>query len=119
VTRHQPKSNGTSSTVATLIRTTTLKREHEQAFLSSRRPPDSSLTEEEPGTLLYVLHRHPTEPHTYVWVERYRDREALSAHTEAAYIAEAMGKLANWLAKPPEMTELTQIVPADPDGVWR
>jgi quinol monooxygenase YgiN len=55
--------------------------------------------------------RHPTEPHTYVWMERHRDEEALKVHSETSYIAEAMSKVPEWWATRPELLKLTQMVP--------
>jgi quinol monooxygenase YgiN len=105
-----PSIHGDSS-VVTLVVTMTIHPEKEQEFVDFAAATARTVRESEPGTLLYVLHRHPTEPHTYVWVERYRDAEALKAHTEAPYMAEAMSKLPNWLSHPPEMIQLSQIEP--------
>jgi quinol monooxygenase YgiN len=44
-------------------------------------------------------------------VERCRDAKALKAHAQAPYVAEAMSRLPNWLSKPPELIQLSQIVP--------
>jgi quinol monooxygenase YgiN len=66
---------------------------------------------EEPGTSLYVLHSHRTEPHTYVAMERYRDADALRTHCEAPYVADALQKLQDWLAKPIASLQLSQILP--------
>jgi quinol monooxygenase YgiN len=100
-----------NSDAITLIGTMAIKPEHEQEFVEFAAATAQTVHEQEPGTILYVLHQHATEPHTYVWVERYRDAEAWKAHTQAPYIAEAMRKLANWLSKPPELIQLSQIVP--------
>ena len=48
----------------------------------------------EPGTLLYVLTKHPTREHTYVWVERYRDAVAAERHRDSSYMAEVRPKFA-------------------------
>ena len=77
----------------TLIGTMTIKPEHEAEFVDFATGIAQAVHEREPGTILYVPHEHPTEPHTYVWVERYRDPEALRAHEQASYIAEAMSRL--------------------------
>lgn len=108
----QPNSGGHGdSRVVTLVITMTLQPDSEQEFVDFAATLVRTVTESEPDTLLYALHRHPSEPHTYIWVERYRDAEALQVHTEAPYMAEAMGKLPNWLAQPPEMIQLSQIEP--------
>lgn len=88
-----------------------VKAEHEREFLDFATNTVRTVHEKEPGTILYVLHKHPTEPYTYVWVERYCSAEALEIHTNAAYIAEAMRRLPNWLSKPPDLIQLRQIVP--------
>lgn len=41
----------------------------------------------EPGTLLYVLTKHPDEPHTYLWIERYRDQTALRSSPGSSVIS--------------------------------
>ncbi len=105
-----PNPHGDSN-VITLIVTMTIKPEHEAEFVAFATSIAQAVHAREPGTILYVLHEHPTEPHTYVWVERYRDPEALSAHQQAPYIAEAMSRLPNWLSKAPELTQLKQIAP--------
>jgi quinol monooxygenase YgiN len=101
------------SDVVTLLVTMAVKPAHEQEFLDFVAYFAKKVHANEPGTLLYVLTKHPTEPHTYLWVERYRDQEALKAHSETSYIGEAMSKVQDpkWWAKPPEMLQLTQVVP--------
>ncbi len=96
----------------TLVGTMTIKPEHEEEFLAYATSTVETVLQKEPGTILYTLHSHPTTAHAYVWVERYRDANALEAHAEAPYIREAMGKLQKWLAEPPELLQLRQIVPA-------
>jgi quinol monooxygenase YgiN len=49
----------------------TVKAEHEQEFLNYAANTARTVHENEPDTILHVLHKHPTEPYTYVWVERY------------------------------------------------
>lgn len=102
-----------SSDVVTQVVTMALKPEYEQEFLDFAAYFVEKVHANEPGTLLYVLTKHPTEPYTYVWIERYRDQAALQAHGETPYIGEAMSKVQNpkWWSKPHEMLQLTQIVP--------
>lgn len=64
----------------------------------------------EPDTLLYVLTKDPERDHTFVWIERYRDQQALARHSEAPYMADALAKLPGWWSSPPEMVQLRQIV---------
>jgi len=41
-------------------------------------------TNREPGCLLYTLNKGE-EPHTYVFIERYRDEEAVRAHRSSQH----------------------------------
>ncbi len=100
------------SDAITFVATVTIKPEHEEEFVALVTAMADKVQVNEPGTTLYVLHRHPTEPHTYVAVERYCDADALTAHAESPYFGEAMGKLQDWLAKPIEFLQLHQIVPS-------
>jgi len=48
----------------------------------------SKLTEEsrkEPGCLMYVVHRHKTEPRRFFIYEQYKDDAALEAHRAAPH----------------------------------
>lgn len=88
-----------------------IKPEHEQEFLQLARDTAAKVHSEEPGVLLYVLTKHPTEPSTYVWLERYRDPAAVDAHMNSAHMKAAIAKLHDWLAKPPELMKLEQMLP--------
>ena len=100
------------SDAITFVATVTIKPEHEKEFVALVTATTNTVLGNEPGTTLYVTHAHPTEPHAYVSVERYRNAEALKAHAEAPYLREAMGKLEEWLAKPIDFLQLRQIVPS-------
>ena len=103
------RGNGETLTV---IGTMRIKPEHEEEFVELATSVVQAVHEQEPGTILYVLHKHPSEAHVYVWVERYRDAEAQQAHLAAPYIADAFAKLPDWLSAPPEFEELSQLAPA-------
>jgi quinol monooxygenase YgiN len=98
--------------VITFVAMVTIKPEHEEEFVALVTTTVDIVLANEPGTILYVLHKHPTEPHTYVAIERYRDAEALKAHADGPYFGDAMGKLQQWLAKPIDALQLSQIVPS-------
>lgn len=55
-----------NSEVVTLIVTMALKPEYEQEFLDLASRTVNKVHVNQPGALLYVLTRHPTEPHTYL-----------------------------------------------------
>ena len=39
----------------------------------------------EPGTLVFVIHRSPTDPHEFFLYEQYRDQEAYQAHQQTPH----------------------------------
>lgn len=99
------------ASVVTLVVTMTFKPEHDQDFVNLARAFVAKVHALEPDTLLYALTKHPTEPHTYVWVERYRNLAALEAHGGSPHMAEVFPSVERWLAKPPEMLQLAQVAP--------
>ncbi len=96
----------------TLVVTMSIKPEFEDEFLAMARGFADLVYANEPGVLLYVLTKHPTEEHTYVWVERYRDEATLKQHGETSYMAEVRPKLGQYLAGRPEALRLRQVVPS-------
>jgi quinol monooxygenase YgiN len=105
------EDRGNGDTV-TVIGTMKVKPEHEEEFVELATRVVQAVHEQEPGTILYVLHKHPSEPHTYVWVERYRDEGAHQAHVSTSYFADAVAKLPDWLSAPAEFEEFSQLAPA-------
>jgi quinol monooxygenase YgiN len=102
---------GNSDTI-TFVATVTIKPEHETDYLAIMAAMENTILTNEPDTLLHVVHAHPTEPHTYVAIERYDDAEAVNTHADTPYFREAIGKLQDWLAKPIDFIQLRQIVPS-------
>jgi quinol monooxygenase YgiN len=105
-------ANGDADVVTNVI-TMTFKPQDEQAFLDLATGVIEKVRANEPDTLTCVLAKHPTELHTYVWIERYRNQQALAAHGEASYVVEALQKLPDWWAKPPELLNLAQVASAE------
>lgn len=101
-------TNGDSDGVTQII-TMTFKPENEQDFLELAKDVIEQVRANEPDTLTYVLTKHPSEPQTYVWIERYRHQQALAAHSEASYLVAALQKLPDWWAKAPEMLALDEV----------
>lgn len=104
------RAPGGQDTVVQIV-TMTLKPEAEQPFVEYATAFAERVYASEPGTLTYVLTKHPTEPHTYVWFERYKDADAAKAHTSTPAMADAMAKLRGWLAKPPVIVVYPQVAP--------
>jgi quinol monooxygenase YgiN len=99
------------SDVITFVATLAIKPEHEDEFVAAVEATVEMIVVNEPGTALHVMHQHPTRPHTYVVIERYRDAEALKAHAAAQYMIDATIKLQEWLAQPMDVLRLAQLVP--------
>lgn len=97
--------------VVNLVVTMAIKPEREQEFLELARVVAAKVHTDEPGVLLYVLTKHPTEPSTYVWLERYRDAAAFETHMQSPHLKAALEKLPDLVAKPPVGMKLEQILP--------
>ncbi len=63
---------------------------------------------EEEGTLLYTLNRDPANPNTVVILERYKDKEALDAHSSTAHFKALFSRLPEFLAGKPEISILEE-----------
>ena len=70
-----------------VITTVHVRAEHRADFLENARAVIGA-TLKEPGCQSYDLHSSITEPNCFVFVERWDDREALSAHFETAHMKE-------------------------------
>lgn len=108
-TRDQAPAGPATDTVSQLV-TMTFAPEHEDAFIELATSVVAQVRANEPDTLMYVLTKDPQRDHTYVWIERYRDQQALARHSEAPYMAAALAKLPGWWSSPPEIVALRQIV---------
>ena len=63
----------------------------------------------EEGTLLYSLNRKPSDTSTLVIVERYKDKEALGAHSATPHFKEFSTKLASVLAGRPDIAVMDEL----------
>ncbi|MFI8083694.1 putative quinol monooxygenase [Kitasatospora sp. NPDC086009] len=52
---------------------------------------------EEPGTLVYVNHAVPEEPHVRVFYELYADREAFEAHERQPHVRRFLAERGQYL----------------------
>jgi autoinducer 2-degrading protein len=43
---------------------------------------------QEPGCLMYIVHRHKDDPRTFFIYEQYKDEAALQAHRDSAHFRE-------------------------------
>ncbi len=63
-------------------------------------------TEDEPGTLQYLLHTDTTEPNAIWFYELYADQAGFEAHAGSTTMAEVMGSLGGLLDGPADMRQL-------------
>jgi quinol monooxygenase YgiN len=57
-------------------------------------------TAQEPGALLYAVHRDPVDPDTFSVYERYRDADAGRIHMESAAVLQALAAFGELLDQP-------------------
>ncbi|MFZ1985059.1 MAG: putative quinol monooxygenase [Desulfatitalea sp.] len=63
----------------------------------------------EEGTLLYSMNRKSSDPNTIVIVERYKDKQALAAHSGAPHFKEFSATLATVLAGKPDIAVMDEL----------
>jgi len=97
--------------VVSLVVTMTVKPESEQEFLEICRAYAAFVHTHHAGALLYTLNKDPKLDHTYVWIERYVDEEAIRAKAATPEYKAAVSKVIPLLARPPEARRLVQVVP--------
>ena len=64
---------------------------------------------DEEGTVLYSLNRNPNDPNMIIVVERYKDKQALGAHSATPHFKEFSGKLGEVLAAKPDIAVLDEL----------
>lgn len=68
-----------------------------------------ALVAEEPGTLVYTLHKDQTNPRVFLFYEKYKDIEALGFHSATPYFKELFKTLKPLLDGKPEISMYTEI----------
>ena len=63
----------------------------------------------EEGTLHYTLNVDQNNPDVLVFMERYKDMDALGVHGSTPHFQEFMAKVMNFAAGPPEIITLDEI----------
>jgi quinol monooxygenase YgiN len=63
----------------------------------------------EPGALIYALHRNDTTPGRFFFYERYRDQAALTAHGSTPYFKALLDTVKPLLAAPPVVEQLSHV----------
>jgi quinol monooxygenase YgiN len=104
------RDHGNASVISLIVKMT-IKPEFEEEFLAESRILEAKIHETEPGTVLHALAKHPSEPHTYIVIERYANQEALDAHGKTPHMQRVWPMIPKWLAKPSEVLKVRQINP--------
>jgi quinol monooxygenase YgiN len=73
-----------------IVATLRIKPGMEKEFEAVAKELVAKVQANEPGCVLYALH-HGEAPHTYVFMERYRDQAAVDAHRATEYF-KALGR---------------------------
>ena len=79
----------------------------EEAVAEVKTLMEGVATEE--GTLLYTLNVDQNDPNVFVFMERYKDMEALGAHGSTPHFQEFMAKAMNFAAGPPEIITMDEV----------
>ncbi|AVH56786.1 MULTISPECIES: putative quinol monooxygenase [Streptomyces] len=66
-------------------------------------------THEDAGCLTFAAHEDAADPLTMVLVERWASQQAVDEHSQAPYLAEAMGRVGELLAAEPEIRFLNPL----------
>jgi quinol monooxygenase YgiN len=66
----------------------------------------------EEGTLFYTLNRDAKNPSTLVFMERYKDKDALNVHSNTPHFKVFFSKSGAWLSGKPEIAIMEEIVSA-------
>lgn len=80
----------------------------EEAIEAVREMMKGVATEE--GTLSYSLNRDQKNPNTLVFIERYKDNEALKAHSATEHFKAFSAKVPEFVAGRPEITVMEEVV---------
>ena len=63
----------------------------------------------EAGCLLYTVNSDKNNPNTLVFMERYKDKEALQVHGQTPHFQAFFAKSGQLVAGPPEMTIMKEL----------
>ena len=85
-----------------------LKPENKEEAIEEVKALMAKVAEEE-GTLYYTVNIDQNNPDTLVFIERYKDMNALSAHGSTPHFQEFMGKAMSFAAGPPEIVTLNEL----------
>ncbi len=85
-----------------------IKPENKEEAIAGVKVLMSKVAEEE-GTLHYTLNINENDPDTLVFIERYKDMEALGVHGSTQHFQDFMEKAMSFASGPPEIITLDEI----------
>jgi quinol monooxygenase YgiN len=85
----------------------------EADFEAAAKEMIANVGKEEPGALIYSLHKKPDEAGAYVFYERYDGQDSIDAHGKTSHMAAFGGKIRDCLAGRPEITMLDFVADVD------
>jgi quinol monooxygenase YgiN len=91
-----------------VIATLPVKPEKREAALAAAREMMAGVANED-GTLEYTLNIDEEDPDTLIFIERYRDMTALTAHNATPHFKAFMEKAAEFAAEAPAIRVLTEL----------
>jgi quinol monooxygenase YgiN len=81
----------------------------EEAFVRAAEELVAYVTEHEPDTLMYVLHRSTSEPRKFLFYEVYADENALARHGASEAMVKFFGKVRGLLSGAPEIETFQEL----------
>ena len=91
-----------------VIATLPVKPEKREEALAAAKEMMAEVANEE-GTIEYTLNIDEEDPDTLIFIERYRDMAALTAHNATPYFKAFMEKAAEFAAEAPAIRVLTEL----------
>lgn len=85
-----------------------VKAEKMEAALEAFQPMIAAVAQEA-GTLFYSLNVNKAEPHTLVVMERYKDKEALAAHSATPHFQALMARAPELFSGQPEIIIMKEL----------
>ncbi|GBD26555.1 hypothetical protein HRbin30_01887 [bacterium HR30] len=87
----------------TVVAQVQVRPDHEQAFQKAAEELVRYVTDYEPDTLMYVLHRSTSRPGKFLFYEVYADEAALARHGSSEAMQKFFAKVRSMLSGAPEI----------------
>jgi quinol monooxygenase YgiN len=91
-----------------VVATIKAKAGQEASFEAAARKLVAAVNANEPGCLLYTLNRGD-DPGVFVFMERYRDADAVQAHRASEHFRTLGREMGAFMDGPPDVRRLTEL----------